>query len=114
MAALAPVVAPLQLAGAGFMPTGVGDASLFGLNKRGNLNLRGFGDGSGVGVGFAVGLAVVSLRLRFGFGEAAGDSVAEGDPALSVGEALVAAFLDTLCLGGEWDSLGGVPVSSCD
>jgi hypothetical protein len=62
MATLAPVAVPVQLAGAGFMPAGVGDAGLFGLNKRGNLNLRGFGDGSGVGAGFAGGPAVVSLR----------------------------------------------------
>ena len=36
---------------AGFMPAGLGEADLFGLNKRGNLNLRGVGDGTGVGVG---------------------------------------------------------------
>ena len=36
---------------AGFTPVGLGEADLFGLNKRGNLNLRGVGDGTGVGVG---------------------------------------------------------------
>ena len=41
---------------AGFTPVGLGEAELFGLNKRGNLNfgnlnLRGVGDGTGVGVG---------------------------------------------------------------
>ena len=38
---------------AGFTPAGLGEAELFGLNKRGNpsLNLRGVGDGTGVGVG---------------------------------------------------------------
>ena len=96
------------------MPAGVGDADLFGLNKRGNLNLRGVGDGTGVGVGLGDASAIVFLRLRFGFGEAAGDSSAEGDAALSVGEALAAASLGTRCFGGEGDSLGGVPVSSCD
>ena len=36
---------------AGFTPAGLGEGDLFGLNKRGNLNLRGVGDGIGVGVG---------------------------------------------------------------
>ena len=96
------------------MPAGLGDADLFGLNKRGNLNLRGVGDATGVGVGLGDASAIVFLRLRFGFGEAAGDSAAEGDAALSAGEALAAVFWDTRGFGGEGDSLGGVPVSSCD
>jgi hypothetical protein len=56
--------------------------------------------------------AVVFLRIRFGAGEAVGDWAAEGDAAVAAGEAVAAAFLDTRCSGG--DSLGGVPVSSCD
>jgi hypothetical protein len=36
---------------AGFTPAGLGEADLFDLNKRGNLNLRGVGDGTGAGVG---------------------------------------------------------------
>jgi hypothetical protein len=109
--ALAPAAVPV--AGAGFMPAGLGDADLFGLNKRGNLNLRGVGEGTGVGVGLGDASTIAFLRLRFGFGEAAGDSAAEGDAVLSAGEALAAAFLYTRGFGGEGDSLG-VPVSSCD
>jgi hypothetical protein len=104
---------PVPLTGVGFTPAGVGDVDLFGLNKRGNLNLRGVGDGTGVGVGLAGISAVVFLRIRFGVGEAAGDSAAEGDALLSAGEAVAAGFVDTRCFGGKGD-LVGVPVSSCD
>jgi hypothetical protein len=99
------------------MLAGLGDGDLFDLNKRGNLilNLRGVGDATGVGVGLGAASAVVFLRIRLGVAEAAGsDSAAESDAALSVGEAVAAAFLDTRCSGGEGDSVGGVPVSSCD
>jgi len=96
------------------MPSGLGDADLFGLNKRGNLNLRRVGDATGVGVGLGDASATAFRRISFGFGEAVGDSAAEGDVALSAGEALSAAFSDTRCFGGEGDSLSGVPVSSCD
>ena len=113
-AGLDPAADPVPLAGAGFVPAGLGDADLFGLNKRGNLNLRGVGDGAGVGVGLGDASTIGFLRLRFGFGGAAGDSAASGDAALSAGEALAGAFLDTRCFGGEGVSLGGVPVSSCD
>lgn len=108
--------APVPLAGGGFTPAGAGDVDLFGLNKRGNLNLdlRGVGDATGVGVGLGDASVIALLRLRFGFGEAAGDSAAEGDVLLSAGEVVAAAFFDTRCFGGEGDSLGGVPVSSCD
>ena len=112
--ALAPAAIPVPLAGAGFMAAGVGDGDLFGLNKRGNLNFRGVGDRTGVGVGLGDASAIAFLRPRLGFGEAAGDSPAEGDAARSAGEALAAAFLETRCFGGKGDSLGGVPVSSCD
>jgi hypothetical protein len=94
------------------MPAGAGDADLVGLNKRGNLNLRGVGDGTGVGVGVGDASAFAFLRVRFGFGEAAGDSASEGDAALSAGE-VVWVVLGVRCFGGERDSLG-VPVSSCD
>ena len=92
------------------MPIGVGDADLFGLNKRGNLNLRGVGDGTGVGVG--VGDTVAFLRGRFGFGEAAGDSASEAGVVLSAGE-VVWVGVCVGCFGGGVDS-GGVPVSNCD
>ena len=105
---------PIPLAGVGLVPAGLGDADLFGLNKRGNLNLRGVGDGSGVGVGLGDASTIGFLRLRFGFDEAAGDSAVSGDATLAAGEALAGAFLDTRCFGGEGVSLGGVPVSSCD
>jgi hypothetical protein len=112
-AGLAPVAVPVPLTGVGFTPAGLGDVGRFGLNKRGNLNLNllGVGDATGVGLGVT---SAVFLRTRFGVGEAAGDSAAEGDAALSAGEAVAAAFLDTRCSGGEGDSVGGVPVSSCD
>jgi hypothetical protein len=94
------------------MPAGVGDADRFGLNKRGNLNLRGVGDGTGVGVGVGDASVVDFLRVRFGLGEAAGDSASEGDIALSAGE-MVSVVLGVGCFGGEGDSVG-VPVSSCE
>jgi len=82
------------------------------LNKRGNLNLRGVGDGTGVSVGLGDASAAAFLRLRFGCGEAAGDSAAEGDVALSAGGVTSASFC-VRGFGGEKDSFG-VPVSSCD
>jgi hypothetical protein len=90
-------------------------ADCFGLNKRGNLslNLRGVGDATGVGVGLADTSAAAFLRIRFGVGEVADESAAEDDVALSAGEAVAPAFLDTRSFGGEGDSVG-VPVSSCD
>jgi hypothetical protein len=93
------------------MPAGVGDADLFGLNKRGNLNLRGVGDGTGVGVGVGDASAVAFLRVRFGLGEAAGDSASEADVVLSAGE-VVSVVLCVRCFAGEGDSVG-VPVSNC-
>ena len=89
------------------------DGDLLGLNKRGNLilNLRGVGDVTGIGVGL-VGTSVVAfLGIRFGFGEAAGDSAAEGEVALSAGEVAPVSFC-VRCFDGERDSVG-VPVSSC-
>jgi hypothetical protein len=94
------------------MPTGVGDADLFGLNKRGNLNLRGVGDGTGVGVEVGDASTVAFLRVRFGFGEAAGDSASEGDVVLSAGE-VVWVGLCVGCFGSVGNSVG-VPVSNCD
>ena len=107
-AALDPAADPVPVAGAGFVPVGLGDADLFGLNKRGNLNLCGVGDGTGVGVGLGDASAIGFLRLRFGFGEAAGDSAVSGDAALA------GTFFDTRCCGAGEVSPGGVPVSSCD
>jgi len=95
---------------AGFTPAGLGEAELFGLNKRGNLslNLRGVGDGTGVGVG----LGDACLRVRLGFGEVAGASAAEGAAAVLAGES-VSVFVGVRCFDGEGDPMG-VPVSSCD
>ena len=77
--------------------------------------MRGVGDAAGVGLGLGTTSAVVFLRVGLGVGEAAAsESAAEGDVLLSAGEAVAAAFFDTRCFGGEGDSLGGVPVSSCD
>ena len=111
---VAPTAAHIQLAGAGFTPAGLGDGDLFGLNKRGNLilNLRGVGDAIGGAVGLAGISAVVFLRIRFGVGEAAGDSAAEGDAALSTGGVASVVFWGR-CFDCEGDSVG-VPVSSCD
>ena len=109
---MAPTGVPLAAAGAGLMPTGVGDADLFGLNKRGNLNLRGVGDGTGVGVGVGDASAVAFLRVRFGFGEAAGDWASEADVVLSAGE-VVWVVLCVGCFDGVGNSIG-VPVSNCD
>jgi len=94
------------------MPAGVGDADLLGLNKRGNLNLRGVGDGTGVGAGVGDASAVAFLRVRFGFGEAAGNSASEPDAGLSPDE-VVGVVLCVGCFGGLGDSVG-VPVSNCD
>jgi hypothetical protein len=105
---------PVPLTGAGFTPAGVGDVDLFGLNRRGNLNLdlRGVGDATGVGVGLGDISAVVFLRIRLGVGEAAGDSVVEGDAPLSTGGVASVLFC-VRCFSGEGDSMG-VPVSSWD
>jgi hypothetical protein len=94
--------------------SGLGDGDLFGLNKRGNLNLnlRGVGDATGVGVGLAGVSAIVFLRIGLGFGEAAGDVAASGDVALSAG-GVASVVLCVRCFGGEGDSTG-VPVSNCE
>jgi len=76
------------------------------------LNLRGVGDATGVGVGLADTSAVVFLRTALGFGEAAGDSVVEGETAPSTG-AVASILLSARRFGGEPDSVG-VSVSSCD
>src|SRR5207249_9091345 len=104
-AALAPAGVPLPVAGPEFMPAGVGDADLFGLNKRGNLNLRGVGDGIGAGVGVGDASAVAFLRVRFGFGEAAGDSASAADVVLSAGE-VVGGVLCVERSGGAEDCVG--------
>jgi len=111
---LAPTAAPLQLAGTEFTPAGLADGDLFGLNKRGNLilNLRGVGDATGVEVGLMATSVTAFLRTGFGFDEAAGDSAAERDSALSTGEVASVRFCVRF-FGSEGDSVG-VPVSSCD
>ena len=89
---MAPAALPVPLAGAEFMPAGLGDADLFGLNKRGNLNFRGASVAAGVGVGLAASSAVVFLRIRFGFGGAPGDSAAEVDTASQPAESPLCFF----------------------
>ena len=65
-------------------------------------------------MGLGDGSAVVFLRIRLGVGEAAaGDSAAEGDAPLLTGGGVSVVFC-ARCFGGDGDSLGGVPVSSCD
>jgi hypothetical protein len=50
--------------------------------------------------------------MRLGFGELLGDSAAEDDGLVSLGEVASVVF-GARCFGGEGDSTG-VPVSSCD
>ena len=76
------------------------------------MNLRGVGDATGVGVGLGDTSAVVFLRTALGVGEAAGDSVVEGETELSTGEVASVRFCVRF-FGSEGDSVG-VPVSSCD
>ena len=57
-------------------------------------------------------VVVFFLRIRRGVGDAAGDSAAEGDVALSAG-GVASVLFSVRCFGGEWDSVG-VPVSSWD
>ena len=58
--------------------------------------------------------AVVFLRIRLGARDAAGDPAAEGDAPLSTGGGVASLIFCVRCFGGEEDSVGGVPVSSCD
>jgi hypothetical protein len=92
---------------------GLADGDLFGLNKRGNLNLnlRGVGDTTGVRVGLAATSVIVFLRTGIGFGEVAGNAAAAGDVAVSADGVASVSFC-VRCFG-ERDSVG-VPVSSCD
>ena len=104
--------------GAGPVAAGLATAvEVFGLNISPRLN---FGDAEGEGfaaaaapalvcfplveaAGDAAGLAAVAavacLRARFALGEAAGEAAAEGDAALSVAAAVVAAFLRVRFVG---------------
>ena len=68
------------------------------------------GDATGVGLGDTS--AVLFLRIGFGVGEAAGDSAADGEMALSADGVASDSFC-VRCLVDDGDSLG-VPVSSCD
>ena len=63
-------------------------------------------------MGLAGALVIVFLGIRFGFGEAAGDSAAEREVALSAGEVAPVSFCVRF-FGSEGDSVG-VPVSSWD
>ena len=56
--------------------------------------------------------AVLLVRVGFGVGEAATDSGAEGDAAVSA-DGVASVLFCVRCFGSEGDS-GGVPVSSCD
>jgi len=101
--ALAAAAALVPFAGAGFA-AGLGE--VFGLKKSASVFFAGDADAAGLAAGLAA-AAVVFLRVRFAFGEAAGDSAAEGDVALSAGEAAAEVFFDARCfLAGTGDSLG--------
>ena len=63
-------------------------------------------------MGLAGALVIVFLRISLGVGEAAGDSAAERDSALSTGEVASVRFCVRF-FGSEGDSVG-VPVSNCD
>ena len=83
-----------------------GDAltELLGLNKLPSLNL-------GEAVGLAGGLVVASVspfvRGRLALGDAAGDSAAAGEAAVSAGDAVASAILCWRCFfAGEGDSAG--------
>ena len=52
------------------------------------------------------------VRVGFGVGEAAADSAAEGDAAVSA-DGVASVLFCVRFFGGKGDS-GGVPVSSCD
>jgi hypothetical protein len=93
------VVAPVAVAGLG---------EVFGLKKSARVFFAGDADAAGLAAGLAAAAAaVVFLRVRFAFGEAAGDSAAEGDVALSAGEAVAEVFFDARCFfAGTGDSLG--------
>ena len=56
--------------------------------------------------------AILFLRIGFGVGEAAADSAAEGDAAVSA-DGVASVLFCVRFFGGKGDS-GGVPVRSCD
>jgi hypothetical protein len=117
-----------RVAGAGLAAAAPGDAEVFGLNKLPSENLPRDGEGAGL----AATSVFAFLRLRFsggeaevaageiaavasaflcarrfpGDGDAAGDSVVEGDAASSAGDAVAAAFLCARCFAGEGDTSG--------
>ena len=81
-------------------------AELLGLNKSPSVNLPGDADAAGLATGLAAVSVFAFLRARFSLGEAAGDSVVEGEAAFSAGEAVASAFLCVRCFVGEGDSAG--------
>ena len=117
---------PFAAAGAGAAAAGlVAPVEVFGLKKSAKALLAGDADAAGLAAaaaaafvrfplveaaGDAAGLAAVAavgcLRARFALGEAAGEAAAEGDVAVSVGAAVVAAFLRVRCFAGDSAGLG--------
>ena len=78
------------------MATEAGDAlaELLGLNKSPREIL---GDAVGVADELAVAPVFACLRARFGLGDAAGDSAATGEVAVSAGDAVASDFLCSRC-----------------
>ena len=119
---------PFAAAGAGAAAAGlVAPVEVFGLKKSAKELLAGDAAAAGLAAaaaaafvrarlptgeaaGDAAGLAAVAaaccLRARFALGEAAGEAAAEGDVAVSVGAAVVAAFLRVRCFAGDSAGLG--------
>jgi threonine/homoserine/homoserine lactone efflux protein len=85
-----------------------GDAltELLGLNK--SLS-EGFGDAVRLAAGLAAAEVVAFLRARFGLGDAAGDSAAAAEAAVSAGDAVASDFLCVRCFfagDSDGDSAG--------
>ena len=119
---------PFAAAGAGAAAAElVAPVEVFGLKKSAKALLAGDGDAAGLAAAAAAafvrarlpmgeaagdtpGLAPVAaaacLRACFALGEAAGEAAAEGDVAVSVGAAVVAAFLRVRCFAGDSAGLG--------
>ena len=94
---------PFAVAGAGAAAAGlVAPVEVFGLKKSAKALLAGDADAAGL----ADVVTAACLRARFALGEAAGEATADGDVAVSVGAAVVAAFLRVRCFAGDSAGLG--------
>ena len=117
---------PFAAAGAGAAAAGlVAPVEVFGLKKSAKALLAGdadtaglaaaavlafvclrLGEAAGDAAGLAAVVAAACLLARFALGEAAGETAAEDDVAVSVGAAVVAAFLRVRCFAGDSPGLG--------